>query len=164
MKHQGLVIALIAGVIATLLLFVLLTLPAQTARAAQGNLPPRPTPGAESGGDAGLAGVASIELRVRFSRVEQARRWQELWTVVQWQDALGGWHDVEGWRGPLDEMVNGEGRRVCWVLDKDFGTGPFRWTVYRSRSGRLLGYSESFHLPRDAGQTVAVTVTVSFRR
>src|SRR5688572_16967693 len=40
------------------------------------------------------------------------------WTVVQWADPLGGWHDVEGWRGDLDE---GE-QKVWWVLDKDFNT------------------------------------------
>jgi hypothetical protein len=24
------------------------------------------------------------------------------WTVVQWQDTAGNWHDVEGWQGWLD--------------------------------------------------------------
>ena len=25
------------------------------------------------------------------------------WTIVQWQDSAGGWHDIEGWQGTLDE-------------------------------------------------------------
>jgi hypothetical protein len=147
-------LALIVSVVITLLLVVLLILPIQVAQA---KLPPRPTPKEESGFD---ASGAPIELRVRFSQVEQARRWQELWTVVQWQDTSGNWHDVEGWKGTLDEMVNGEGRKVWWVFRADLGKGPFRWAVYRRPSGGLLAQTEVFSLPSADGQAVWITVTL----
>ena len=153
--NQRWALAFAAGVFA-LLVAALLIWPARAVRA---DLPPRPTP-QPAPPEAGLAGVAPIELRVRFVREEQARRWQELWTVVEWQDAFGGWHDVEGWRGTLDEIVDGEGRKVWWVYQRDLGTGPFRWTVYRSPAGRLLAHSEPFHLPGAAGQTVTVNVAL----
>lgn len=79
-----------------------------------------------------------------------------LWTVVQWQDALGGWHDVEGWQGTLDD---GDSKR-WWVATGDYGKGPFRWVLYQGLGGDLLGTSESFYLPTAHGQIV--TVEVSF--
>ena len=83
--------------------------------------------------------------------------WQELWTVVQWQDARGGWHDVEEWRGTLDEAVSDGGRKRWWVARDGFGAGPFRWMVYRSKkTDVLLSESTSFHLPDTAGETVTV--------
>jgi hypothetical protein len=75
------------------------------------------------------------------------------WTVVQWGDALGGWHDVEGWRGELD---SGQ-QKVWWVLGKDFGTGPFRWVVLERPGGRVWAISPAFSLPAGAGQWVIVT-------
>jgi hypothetical protein len=47
------------------------------------------------------------------------------WSVVQWQDVNGNWHDVEGWRGTLDSS----GYIRWWVAARDFGTGPFRWVI-----------------------------------
>jgi hypothetical protein len=80
-----------------------------------------------------------------------------LWTVVQWQDALGGWHDVEGWRGTLDE-----GDKKTWWVDKaDYAKGPFRWVVYQGQGGDLLGTSESFYLPSGHGQIVTVEVSLA---
>ncbi len=157
--HQGSVLAFVAGIAASLALVALLLVPMRVVRA---DLPPRPTPQepapqAERGGD---GGVASIELRVHFSRIEQAYRWQTYWTVVEWQDAFGGWHEVEGWRGTLDEIVSGEGRKVWWVYRRDLSTGPFRWTVYRNPSGGLVAHSKPFNLPDAVGQRVEVTVTL----
>jgi hypothetical protein len=74
------------------------------------------------------------------------------WTVVQWQDGLGGWHDVEGWRGDLDEGQ----QKVWWVLSKDFNTGPFRWVVYDKRGGRVWSTSKAFTLPGADGQWLRV--------
>jgi hypothetical protein len=76
------------------------------------------------------------------------------WTVVQWGDPLGGWHDVEGWRGDLDEGQ----QKVWWVVGKDFGTGPFRWVVYHQAGGKVWATSRSFTLPAGAGQWVHVNV------
>jgi hypothetical protein len=67
-----------------------------------------------------------------------------LWTVVQWQDFQGDWHDVDGWRAPAKS-----GQHVrWWVAAKDAGTGPFRWFIYdRRKDQRHLWTSEPFYLP-----------------
>jgi hypothetical protein len=81
-----------------------------------------------------------------------------LWTIVQWQDSAGDWHDIEGWSGTLDEGS----KRVWWVAPAAFGTGPFRWTVYQSPGGdKLLATSDSFYLPDAAGNKVRVAMTLS---
>lgn len=74
------------------------------------------------------------------------------WSVVQWQDSAGGWHEVEGWRGPLPDNTR------WWVAAKDFGAGPFRWVIQQGPGGPLLGQSPPFSLPQTAGETVRVTV------
>jgi hypothetical protein len=76
------------------------------------------------------------------------------WTVVQWQDGLGGWHTVEGWQGNFDEGLS----KVWWVAPKDFDTGPFRWVIYEKRDGKVWGTSPSFDLPATAGQQVVVEI------
>lgn len=74
------------------------------------------------------------------------------WTVVQWQDSAGGWHDVEGWRGFLPDSSR------WWVHPKDFGTGPFHWVVKAGPAGAVSKVSPSFHLPVGANQMVRMTV------
>lgn len=101
-----------------------------------------------------------IELRVQFPQDGIDFQWQELWTIVQWQDAFGYWHNVEGWQGSLDK-VTGEnemlvGRKTWWLASDLFGKGPFRWMVYRVQEGKLVAESESFYLPECAGRTVIV--------
>ena len=150
-----LTLVLVAASLAALVAATSLVMPVQSA---QVRLPPRPTPH-EDGWNEGLGG-ATIELRVRFDGAQQAAHWQELWTVVEWQDAFGAWHEVEGWRGTLDEMVNGEGRKVWWVSPGDLSKGPFRWTVYQSRFGGLLAHSDPFNLPGAADQTIRVNVAL----
>jgi len=103
---------------------------------------------------------ATIWLRVQGGAGDL--RWQTLWTVVQWQDALGDWHDVEGWRGTLDEVVGGEGRKVWWLPADLFGAGPFRWQVYAQPGGALLATSEAFHLPDSTGRIEIITVVIGF--
>ncbi len=73
------------------------------------------------------------------------------WTIVQWQDGFGAWHDVQGWQGTLDDGV-----QIWWVAERDLHTGPFRWTLYQSQDGALLDVSESFYLPSNTGQVVLV--------
>ena len=80
-----------------------------------------------------------------------------VWTVVQWQDSAGGWHDVEGWRGTLD----GHDIKSWWVHPKDFGTGPFRWLVSQGEGGKLLATSDSFYLPDTEGETLWVEVSLT---
>ena len=76
------------------------------------------------------------------------------WTVVQWKDALGNWHDVDGWRGEFDP----DGYKTWRFPRQHFGTGPFRWQVFASRDGALWGSSEPFQLPDGPDQTLGVAV------
>jgi len=78
----------------------------------------------------------------------------DLWTVVQWQDALGGWHDVSNWQGALDDGI-----KTWWVSSADYGKGPFRWVV--SQGGEELAASDSFTLPTAKGQVVRVFVSLA---
>jgi hypothetical protein len=92
--------------------------------------------------------------------------WQTVWTVVQWQDKLGDWRDVEGWQGELEDIAIGEvgeviGKRVWWVTKTDLGKGLFRWQVYRGKGDVLLVTSEPFYLPEIEGQTRVVEVSLA---
>jgi hypothetical protein len=70
----------------------------------------------------------------------------------------GGWHDIEGWQGTLDE---GD-QKKWWLAPNLFGKGPFRWLVYQSTErDELLATSESFYLPDFAGKKVWVEVSLS---
>lgn len=63
------------------------------------------------------------------------------WSVVQWQDSNGDWHNVEGWQGAVSDS------RSWWVHPKDFGSGPFRWGVQSAPGGSTTATSTPFHLP-----------------
>ena len=116
-----------------------------------GPLPPRFTP--VPGTDVALQG-ATIALRVPAALAN-------LWTAVQWQDGLGAWHDVEGWQGTLDGVRDGEGRKDWWVAQKDWGTGPFRWTLHQEQGDPLLAASAPFYLPGTANQRVSVNISAA---
>ena len=79
-----------------------------------------------------------------------------LWTRMQWQDAEGGWHNIEGWQGSFNE----EQRVSWWVGEEHLGEGPFRWLVYESQEGDLLVVSESFSLPSRGGEVLQVAVSL----
>jgi hypothetical protein len=100
--------------------------------------PPRatltPTPHASN------LGGTYIELRLPTDNIN-------LWTVVQWQDAAGNWHDVESWRGILDTINDHKGDKIWWVLSYSYGDGPMRWLVYDRAGGKLLATSHAFYLP-----------------
>ncbi len=108
-----------------------------------------PTPNVVSGQSTG----SYIELHVPTDNIS-------LWTVVQWQDLQGAWHDVETWRGSLDEINNHKGDKLWWVYPRDFGKGPFRWVAYDRPGGQVLAISQSFNLPRASNQRVIVEVTL----
>ncbi len=148
--------------LAAVMLVCLLTLlawPLLTVQAGP-NLPSRNTPtpvspggGGGGGDDKGDSGDKPLGAYIELhTQPPQAG----LWAVVQWQDSAGQWQDVEGWQGMLDE----QGHRRWWVAAKDFSRGPFRWQVYQSEGGPLLGASEPFDLPAGAGVVVQVTVMV----
>ncbi|MEM7348400.1 MAG: hypothetical protein AAF485_29575 [Chloroflexota bacterium] len=87
-----------------------------------------------------------IELQATSSEVG-------LWSVVQWVDGSGTWHDVGGWRGTIAD----NGIRRWGVAPPEFGKGPFRWAIYQSDGGDLVWASDSFNLPNGGGQGVIVT-------
>ena len=129
--------------------------PLQTASAA---LPPRPTPvtATSTPTEPEEPAGAWITLRVYPPPGDPSFPWQELWTLVQWQDVHGGWHDVEGWQGTPDRVAEGSGSKVWWVARKDLGTGPFRWVVHREQDGEVLAGSEPFNLPGAVGTTLTI--------
>ncbi len=86
--------------------------------------------------------------------------WQDLWTVVQWQDVQGDWHDVDGWQGGLDEISESTGQKTWWFSKTLAGQGPFRWLVYRNPGGKLLAESESFYLPSYANEARRIKVLI----
>jgi hypothetical protein len=158
---------LVAGVVAGsgLLALALLLAVAQPTLA---DLPPRPTsPAAPTAQPKpGLAGGA-LALYVRFDPAWpwESAPWQGLWTVVQWQDGQGAWHDVAGWQGTLDgvEVADGAvtGHKTWWVGQGDLGKGPFRWIVYAGKAGSALATSAPFDLPGFNGGEVAVEVLLA---
>ena len=126
-------------------------LPSAT-HAAPAALPPRPTTQPSSPTPKPPAG-AYIVLRVPSAS-------EGLWTVVQWQDAFGDWHDVEGWRGSLPELHPDWGRQIWWLASEHFATGPFLWLVYDGPDGELLATSEPFYMPQAGGEVVRVEVSL----
>lgn len=114
-------------------------------------LPPRPEPSPTSSPIDG----GGIELRIWSV---QARSWDTVETVVQWQDGLGGWHDIESWRGTLDQLFTDGGRKTWFVSDELFGKGPFRWVVYEG--DETLATSDPFTMPSADGQTVRTLTAV----
>jgi len=98
-----------------------------------------------------------IQLVVKFPE-SFSSDWQTLWTVVQWQDPEGTWHDVIGWQGTLDKVQSGVGVKEWWVLQPDLGKGPFRWQVCQEQGGPVVATSVPFNLPDEAGLTGSAAV------
>lgn len=91
--------------------------------------------------------------------------WRAPWTAVQWQDAVGDWHTVEGWQGSFDHVLpEGDryfGLKTWWVAPRDLGTGTFRWVVYAERGGAPLVTSDPFTLPGVARTQHVVVVVMT---
>ncbi len=90
--------------------------------------------------------------------------WQELCTVVQWQDRWGYWHDVDGWQGTLDKVYLDDGQvmgtKTWWVADTLFSEGPFRWLVNVDNGGKMMVSSDPFNMPDDGSQTMTLSVSL----
>lgn len=168
MNHQAYRAILRAVFLA--LISLLLTWPPHTQAGPE--LPPReaPDPARPPGDDRddSQPNGAHIVLRV-FSTsdgvngapegVQSARH--ELWTMVQWQDSTGSWHDVDGWQGTPDD----KDQKTWWLAQDLFGKGPFRWLIYRGSSrgpdgDRLIATSEPFHLPNSPGEKLHIQVSL----
>jgi hypothetical protein len=112
---------------------------------ANADLPPRPDkPPKEEKAARPL--VTAIVLNVTPAQ-------DDLWSVVQWQDAQGDWQDIAGWSGWVVD-----GRTIWWAEEKDWGKGPFRWVVYETKEGSLMATSEHFTLPETRQAPLVVTV------
>jgi len=105
---------------------------------------------------------AAIELNVQFLAGSPASvEWREgLWTIVQWQDGLGEWHDVYGWRATLDEVNGAEGKKVWYLAENLLGEGPYSWAVYPDPEGEFIARSAPFYMPDSTGQTRYVKVAM----
>jgi hypothetical protein len=165
MKMQKMIVGslLVAGILcATGLVLV----PAQ---AAPELLPPRPdTPTPMPTSDpASLAKTALegtvIVLEVTFGDDWPARglAWQDLWTVVEWQDTDSTWHEVAGWQGSLDKVADGLGWKAWWLSSDLLGQGPFRWVVYERYGGAVIAVSAPFDLPGHVGESGAVELSLA---
>jgi len=115
-------------------------------------LPPRETPtpaspGEDDDDDAGATSPVGAYISLQAGGVPAGA-----WSVVQWQDSAGNWHEVEGWRG----LAANSSR--WWVHPKDFGRGPFRWLVTTGPAGIVTKISPPFYLPTGANETTLVTV------
>jgi hypothetical protein len=81
------------------------------------------------------------------------------WAGIQWQDGLGGWHDVSGWQGPMTlQPTTNVSTRQWAVYPKDYGRGPFRWVVYSEQDGAVWATSTRYNLPNGDGATLAMTL------
>jgi hypothetical protein len=150
MKHKSL-FALMFGVI--LILSLLPALAPAGSEASPLALPPRPedVKGDDDDDDGDDQPIgAHIVLHVPSAP-------DGVWTIVQWQDTAGGWHDVESWSGALDDST----QKMWWLAPDLFGKGPFRWLVYQGERGKLLATSDSFYLPNAEGEKLWVEVSLS---
>jgi hypothetical protein len=108
-----------------------------------------------------------LQLEAQFSNSWpwDTMQWQDVWTMIQWQDDDGEWFDVEGWRGNLDTIGQGEngwvGSKEWWAAKDILGSGPYRWQVYDHPGGELLSTSEPFHLSDTSGGVIIVPVEVA---
>lgn len=136
----------VIGLSVVLLGLICLAAPAQAGSTA---LPPRPTPVPTA---VTVSAIKGGLIRVRVDTALTA-----LWTSVEWQDAAGNWHLVEGWQG----MLEADHTKTWWVAEADWGKGPFRWVVRDRREGQSLGVSSAFKLPVNDRQVVEIKLTAS---
>ena len=111
-------------------LFVFLSVPPTV----MADLPPRPKEDEASSSDDPTGAYLQIKAGPAMAGI---------WSMIQWQDAHGEWHDLDGWQGSLEP----DGTKTWWVAQKDFGTGPFRWLLLDSAEGEILNISDPFTLP-----------------
>ncbi len=160
---------LFALTLAALTLMLLLSFIAPP-QPAQADLPPRPTeipdtPEPEASVKPPPGSLIRLHGAFPSDWPWEEIAWQIAWTGVQWQDAHGAWHDVEGWQGGFDEVrVNTDGavtaEKTWWLGEDHQGTGPFRWQVAEGRGGDVLAATEPFNLPEVDGQLKTIEVSL----
>lgn len=127
--------------------------------AAQSQLPPRPTltplpPTATPVPPATPVPSPTaipVSQPVRIRLVVEDSTYRDAWSLVQWVDGAGNWHNVTGWLG---QIVGGE---VQWrVLPKDYDTGPFRWVILDAPDGAIVAASKPFTLPNPGAPLLVI--------
>ena len=118
---------------------------------------PSPTPSSVPGTSRSWERPAGSSIELVTSLGESTTITQ-LWLAVQWEDAAGGWHDVDGWQGGFDYVSQGRGIKTWWVDPKDFASGPFRWVLSQGDHGSILGTSAPFKLPGAQGEVLIIRV------
>jgi hypothetical protein len=169
---------LVAVIICTLAIIVLvpslanaapIPLPPRPIVQPTAELPDRPTPDATAEpvpASLSTGSLIRLQLQLPSETLSRVDSWQMLWTVVQWQDPEGSWHDVEGWQGTFDDFTDdtkqrvAEGQKLWWVAPGDLGTGPFRWLIKQSHDGEHLAISAPFQLPDTDGTLLPVEVSI----
>jgi hypothetical protein len=116
--------------------------PLSSVFAATVGLPPRPTPD------------VNVPASDSYILLRAAAAPSGAWSVVEWKDAAGNWHVVDGWQGALDE----DGVKTWWVAPIDRGKWPFRWVVYDRPGGHVWGTSAEFMLPTRNHWTTVIKV------
>ena len=134
------------------------------------SLPPRSdsTPEIVTISQGALPTGTRLQLNAHFSDSWpwDSMHWQDVWSEVEWEDSQKGeWFLVDGWKGNLDAIEQGENGWVAtkewWAADDIMGKGPLRWKVYDHNGGRLLAMSEPFYLADFTGGMVIVPVELS---
>ena len=132
-----------------ILFFVPLLAAFSAAESITAALPPRPTAELVKSNQPS----AYIELQLSGATVGS----DGVWTIVQWVDEFGDWHDVVGWQGTVEL----DGTQTWWVAPDDLGKGPFRWQVYDSPTGDVIATSDEFMLPGQKRYVLVVPVEVA---
>lgn len=107
-----------------------------------------------------------LQLKAHFSDSWpwESMQWQDVWTVVQWQNEKGEWIDVTGWEGNFDSIAQEEGwvaTKEWWAAEDVLGTGPYRWQAFSYPGGDLLAASEPFYLAGTSGGLVIVEIELA---
>ncbi len=98
--------------------------------------------------------IPSIQMPGGYFGVQVSSAKKGYWTVVQWQDPEGNWHNSDAWQGELD----GNKQKLWWVAESDFGRGPFRWVIYESHEGVELVRSSPFYLPGGPSEAIMIEI------
>jgi hypothetical protein len=121
-------------------------------------LPPRftPVPGAPSSDGSDVSYITAWINCGEGCEIDSS--WQPLYTVVQWQDNDGVWHDVQGWQSQLLVPEEQPAVQTWAVAPSHFGRGPFRWLVFDREMREVLGVSTTFYLPQTPNTAVSVEI------
>lgn len=124
--------------------------------------PPRNTPGPPERETPTPTTITTAEAPVidqpmgAYIRLQISPSNQVYWTEIEWQDDLGSWHRVNGWKG------NTTAGNVQWFVGPElFQAGPFRWLVFSEENGDFLVTTRQFCLPAYANEIMILAVNLN---